>query len=180
MDDGIKELERQILQCQKNLLRQTAELASLQPDVGGIVTKGQRKLNSLEKELKLLQMKVTESEELNRKLIKKYVFSEGNNLKYDIILYGSGKYGRLWGSQLKAYDIPIAAYVDSNPENCGKVINGIKVMALSEVIARKKEILWLVSVANAIAKKEISELLRKKGYKDIAYSVMETLQILSL
>ena len=180
MNDVIKELERQILQHQRNLLRQTAELASLQLAEGGFVTKEQRKLNSLEKDFKLLEAKLTESEELNRKLIKKYVFSEGNYLKYDIILYGAGKYGKLWGSQLKAYDISIAAYVDSNPENCGKVINGIKVIAFSEVLARKKEILWLVSVANTIAKKEISELLHKKGYKDIAYSVMETLQILSL
>ena len=61
-----------------------------------------------------------------------------------IIVYGAGDYGNRAYGRFGAH---IAYYADSNPDKCGKIKNGIKILSVDEMIMMQEEYQILIAVS---------------------------------
>lgn len=111
-------------------------------------------------------------------LIKEYELQTLDNNRQGLLLFGAGRYGRRYANSLKKYGIEIDGFVDNSQVVIGTKVAGKDVMTLNEAKSKFKDIVWLISIKNDLAKKEIKDNLHSEGFSCIAETIPDLLDII--
>ncbi|MBS6642245.1 MAG: glycosyltransferase [Clostridiaceae bacterium] len=95
-----------------------------------------------------------------------------------LILFGAGKYGARYVSQLKKIGIDIYCIVDNNSIKAGNTIDNIPICRLDQIKLDNEKIIWFTSVKSEETKIEIENCLKKCGYSRVVKSIKELLTTL--
>ena len=173
LEKQLEELKRQILQMQKNLLILERERAKGEVE---FIQKGKSSYMLKKEDVDFIKAQLGDTQELLKIVLKKYADIDAAKLDKKIILYGAGNYGNQWIRQVKSLGFDVFCVVDSDEEKIGKYLDGTKIVSLNDVVRKRVDAIWLVSVLSPKYQQEITDKLKKKGYSQITYSVWELIE----